>query len=91
LKSVRKTRFGQQPVHFRHKDKPALARKVTIYLSHRYNGRALRDIGERFGIGESAVSQASGRLESLESELQKKRNLRRRIDRVRISVGLCSV
>lgn len=39
-----------------------LARKVAIHLCHRHSGAKLREIGERFGIGESAVSQESKRL-----------------------------
>ncbi len=39
-----------------------LGRKVAIHLCHRHSGARLREIGERFGIGESAVSQQSRRL-----------------------------
>lgn len=38
-----------------------LAAKASIYISHKYSGERLKDIGQRFGIGESAVSQASKR------------------------------
>ncbi|MGB9080740.1 MAG: transposase, partial [Desulfuromonadaceae bacterium] len=38
-----------------------LAAKAGIYISHKYSGARLKEIGERFGIGESAVSQASKR------------------------------
>jgi REP element-mobilizing transposase RayT len=38
-----------------------LQKKAAIYLCHRYSGRALREIGSYFDIGESAVSQASRR------------------------------
>lgn len=38
-----------------------LAAKAGIYMSHKYSGARLKEIGERFGIGESAVSQASKR------------------------------
>ncbi len=38
-------------------------RDVSIYFCHRYTGETLRKIGEEFGgMGESAVSQAIGRL-----------------------------
>lgn len=40
----------------------SLARKVAIHLCHRHSGEKLREIGERFGIRESAVSQESRRL-----------------------------
>jgi REP element-mobilizing transposase RayT len=32
--------------------KQELARKAAIYISHHYSGRSLREIGEKFGIGE---------------------------------------
>ena len=38
-----------------------LAEKTCIYLSHKYSGAKLKEIGERFGIGQSAVTQASRR------------------------------
>ena len=66
-------------------DKPALARKAAIYLSHQYSGRSLREIGERYAIGESAVSQASRRFEA---ELKENRTLRRRVKRVRKTLDL---
>jgi REP element-mobilizing transposase RayT len=53
---------------------PGLARKAAIYLGHRYSGRSLREIGEQFGIGESAVSQVSRRFES---DMKSKETLRR--------------
>jgi putative transposase len=37
------------------------ADKVIIYLCHKYSGARLKEIGERFGVGESAVSQISKR------------------------------
>ena len=39
-----------------------LAKKVSIYLCHRYSGARLKEIGEKFGIGASGVSQLSIRL-----------------------------
>ena len=35
--------------------------KAIIYLCHKYSGARLKEIGERFGVGESAVSQISKR------------------------------
>lgn len=40
----------------------ALAKKVGIYLCHRYSGFRLREIGERFGLSDAAVAQASRRM-----------------------------
>lgn len=42
-------------------DKEKEAIKASIYLCHKYSGATLKEIGKRFGIGESAVSQASRR------------------------------
>jgi putative transposase len=39
-----------------------LARQVKLYFCHRYSGKKLREIGERFGMSESGVTQASGRI-----------------------------
>lgn len=38
-----------------------LAAKVAIHLCHRYSGAKLKEIGERFEVKESAVSQSSRR------------------------------
>jgi len=42
---------------------PALSRNVSIYLCHKFTGQTLEEIGRVFQIGESAVSQASRRIE----------------------------
>ncbi|MEJ2642295.1 MAG: transposase [Desulfosarcinaceae bacterium] len=39
-----------------------LARQVKLYFSHRYTGLKLKAIGNRFGISESGVTQASRRI-----------------------------
>ena len=39
-----------------------LARQIKLYFCHRYSGRKLSEIGERFGIGLSGVTQASRRV-----------------------------
>ena len=39
-----------------------LARQVKLYLCHRYSGKRLREIGKRFGVSESGVTQASRRV-----------------------------
>ena len=40
---------------------PRLARNVALFLCHRWSGKTLKGIGMHFGVGESAVSQASRR------------------------------
>jgi chromosomal replication initiation ATPase DnaA len=39
-----------------------LAKKVSLYLCHCYSNARLKEIGSRFGLGESALTQASRRL-----------------------------
>lgn len=39
-----------------------VSKKASIYLCHKFSGARLKEIGERFGIGESAVSQTSRRV-----------------------------
>ena len=53
-----------------------LAKKVSLYLCHRYSGRKLKEIGGYFGLGESGVSQASRRVR-MKIEADKK--LRRKV------------
>lgn len=38
------------------KGEDTLSRKAAIYLSHRYSGRTLKEIGRHFGISELDVS-----------------------------------
>jgi chromosomal replication initiation ATPase DnaA len=40
----------------------SFSRNVSIYFCHRYSGARLREIGDRFGMSDAAVSQASRRL-----------------------------
>jgi putative transposase len=35
-----------------------LARQVGMYLCHKYSGKKLREIGELFGVGETAIAEA---------------------------------
>ncbi len=69
-------------------DDPTLSRKATIYLCHRYSRRTLQEIGDHFGIGESAVSQASRRLQA---SLGKDRKLRKKIEGIGDRLNLCNV
>ncbi len=39
-----------------------MARQIKLYFCHRYSGRKLSEIGKRFGIGLSGVTQASRRI-----------------------------
>jgi REP-associated tyrosine transposase len=67
-------------VRLEFQDKPEHARKAAIYLSHRFSGLSLKEIGKYFGIRESAVSQASRRFETALSENAR---LRKKVKKVR--------
>lgn len=41
-----------------------LARQVKLYLSHRYTGLKLKEIGQWYRIGQSGVTQASRRVQN---------------------------
>lgn len=65
-----------------------LARKVAIHICHRHSGTKLREIGERFGIGESAVSQESRRLLNRMADDE---SLRQAVEKVRQKLGVVNV
>ena len=48
-----------------------LARQVKLHMCHRHSGMKLKEIGQRFGIGEFGVTQASRRI-SMKAEKNKK-------------------
>ena len=52
------------------KNDSKLARQVKLYFCHRYTGLKLREIGKRFGISESGVTQAIRRV-ALKAETDK--------------------
>jgi putative transposase len=60
-------------------DRAALWRNVSLYCCQQYSGVKLKDIGERFGISDAAVSQASRRV-AFKAEADQQ--LKERLDRV---------
>ena len=68
--------------------KKGLARNAAIYLCHRYSGATLREIGERFGVGESAVSQGSRRMRDRVAEDER---LRGKVERICRILGIVNV
>jgi hypothetical protein len=56
------------------------SKKITLYLCHKYSDKRLKEIGEFFGIGESAVSDASRRFDVI---LKKNNKLRKEIELLR--------
>jgi putative transposase len=65
-----------------------LAAKAAIHLCHKYSGVKLREIGERFGVKDSAVSQASRRFMV---EMNKDRELKKVVEKVLESMRLSNV
>ncbi|MFA5516847.1 MAG: transposase, partial [Desulfuromonadales bacterium] len=62
-----------------------LLRNISIYCCQKYSGAKLKEIGERFGISDAAVSQASRRLVL---KAGKDRQLKQKIDRVEGYFGI---
>jgi putative transposase len=57
----------------------ALARNVKMYLSQKYTGKKLKEIGLQFGIGESGVSQSCRRVSQ---QMEKDKKLKKKIERL---------
>jgi hypothetical protein len=66
----------------------ALAKKVSIYFCHRYSGARLREIGERFGMSDAAIAQASRRMKVAYESNEK---LRKLLDVVETKLKMSSV
>ena len=64
------------------------ARKVSMYLCHRYSGAMLREIGERFDVGASAVSQGSRRMRI---KITEDEALRGEVERLCRALGIVNV
>jgi REP element-mobilizing transposase RayT/predicted DNA-binding protein YlxM (UPF0122 family) len=55
-------------------------KNVSIYLCHKYSGAGLKEIGEKYGIKESAVSQASRRFQTI---LERDKELYEQVAKIR--------
>lgn len=66
----------------------SLSKRVQLYLCHRYSGQKLNDIGIHFGIGESAVSQASRRVAM---QVDKNKELKKKINKILVNINLSRV
>jgi REP element-mobilizing transposase RayT len=55
----------------------SVSKKASLYICHQFSGRSLKEIGEHFGICESAVTLASSRFKKV---LQRDRKLRINIE-----------
>ncbi|RJP67850.1 MAG: hypothetical protein C4532_13960 [Candidatus Abyssobacteria bacterium SURF_17] len=67
---------------------PALARKVKLYLCHKFTAQSLKETGIRFGIKESGVSHASRRFDR---DMKRDAGLRKRIQAITAKLGLSNV
>ena len=65
-----------------------LAEKASIHLCHKYSGAKLKEIGERFGIGQSAVTQASRRFAQ---QLDGDGTLKKQVEQIERSIDLSKV
>jgi hypothetical protein len=65
-----------------------LARQVKLHTCHRHSGMKLKEIGQRFGIRESGVTQASHRI-SMKAEKDKR--LREIIKMIETNISLSNV
>lgn len=64
------------------------ARRVSLYLCQKHTGRKLREIGEAFGVGESAVSRAARRLAA---QLAEDEQLAKRVSALERDLGVSRV
>jgi REP element-mobilizing transposase RayT len=63
-------------------------KQASLYLCHHYSGRKLKELGEHFTMGESGVSQASGRFRA---KMEADRKLKRRMECVIKELKLSNV
>jgi chromosomal replication initiation ATPase DnaA len=64
---------------------PKLARQVKLNLCHRYSGMKLREIGLRYGLGQSAITQASRRIKL---KAGKDKKLRKTVNRIEKMINM---
>jgi putative transposase len=67
-------------------DNEKLARRASIHLCHKYSGMRLREIGERFNVRDTAISEASRRLAR---ELETDGKLRGMMARIKGKLKIC--
>ena len=65
-----------------------LARQVKLHMCHRHSGIKLKEIGQRFGIGEYGVTQASRRIGM---KAEKDKRLREIVKMIETNISLSNV
>jgi hypothetical protein len=66
--------YKEVKIHVANSD--SISRKAALYICHQFSGKSLKEIGDYFGICESAVTLASCRFKKV---VQKDRKLRRNV------------
>ena len=67
---------------------PRLSRKVQMFLCRKHTTVSLAVIGDRFGIGDSAVAQSCSRfLNDMRTDCR----LRRQVDKIEKKITMCNV
>ncbi len=74
IAAVEKAGFGQR-----------MERQVILHLAHALTGMRLKEIGERFGIGESGVAQAGRRLRE---RMKEDKRLGKKVEKVKKGLDL---
>jgi chromosomal replication initiation ATPase DnaA len=67
---------------------PRLSRKVQIFLCRKHTTVSLAVIGDRFGIGDSAVAQSCSRFLN---DMKTDRRLRGQVDKIEKKITMCNV
>jgi putative transposase len=63
-------------------------KKTALFISHRFSGKSLREIGKEYGISESGVSQASSRFgKTMDSD----RSLAKKVQKISERLGMSNV
>ena len=62
-----------------------ISRKAALYICHHFSGKTLKEIGNHFGISESAVSLASSRFSQ---QLKKNGKLKKKIELIQNKLNL---
>ncbi len=65
-----------------------IGKKAALYICHNYSGRSLKEIGNHFKIGESAVSQASRRFQRI---VEGDGTIRKKVKHLCNKLNLCNV
>lgn len=60
-------------------DNESISRKAALYICHKFSGKPLKEIGDHFGVSQSAVTLASYRFKDV---IQKDRKLRKHIESI---------